>query len=285
MTAFDLYTRGKNLLFKTAWAFNNSAEAGLLKAIDLLNQAVAHDPAFSEAYVQLAWAHDLLYLFGLDHTPARLALADAAVQAALRLRPDAGEVHLVHAEHLYRGYLDYDDALAELQIAGQTLPNESRVFELKGYIKRRQGRWEESTRNLERALDLDPRDVDMLQQLALTYEHLRRNAEEKSVLDRALVIQPNNVDTKVALASVQFHWKADTRPLHQLIDSIRATGPNGLPSVANEWLSLCTGRAQCCCRKKCLDCIRRKPAFTRRGGSFQSSAGGRRYGPNDERRG
>ena len=235
MTAFDLYTRGKSLLLKTA--FNNSAGAGLLKAIDLLNQAVARDPAFCDAYVQLVGAHDLLYLFGIDHTPARLALADAAVQAAFRLRPDAGEVHLVHAEHLYRGYLDYDGALAELEIAGKTLPNEPGVFELKGYIERRQGRSEEATRNLECALDLDPRSVDLLQQIALSYERLRRYPEEKSVLDRALAIEPNNVDTKVALAAVQFHWKADAQPLHQVIDSIRATNPDGLQSVANEWLS------------------------------------------------
>jgi serine/threonine protein kinase/Tfp pilus assembly protein PilF len=261
VTAFDLYTRGKDLLFKTAWAFNNSAKAGLLKAIDLLNQAVAHDPAFYQAYVQLAWAHDLLYLFGLDHTPARLALADAAVQAAFRLRPDAGEVHLVHAEHLYRGYLDYDGALAELEIAGQTLPNEPRLFELKGYILRRQGRWEESTRNLERALDLDPRNVDLLQQIALSYEHLRRYAEEKSVLDRALAIEPNNVDTKVALASVQFHWKADTRPLHQIIDSIRATDPNGLQSVANEWLSCALAERDAVTAKDALITSGENPPF------------------------
>jgi serine/threonine protein kinase/tetratricopeptide (TPR) repeat protein len=235
MTAFDLYTRGKSLLLKTA--FNNSAGAGLLKAIDLLNQAVARDPAFCDAYVQLVGAHDLLYLFGIDHTPARLALADAAVQAAFRLRPDAGEVHLVHAEHLYRGYLDYDGALAELEIAGKTLPNEPGVFELKGYIKRRQGHSEEATRNLERALDLDPRSVDLLQQIALSYERLRRYPEEKSVLDRALAIEPNNIDTKVALAAVQFHWKADAQPLHQVIDSIRATNPDDLQSIANEWLS------------------------------------------------
>jgi len=100
ITAFDLYTRGKNLLLTTT--FSSSAGANLLKAIDLLNQAVARDPAFVEAYCQLAWTHDLLYLFGLDHTPARLALADAAVQAAFRLRPDAGEVHLAHAQNLYR---------------------------------------------------------------------------------------------------------------------------------------------------------------------------------------
>jgi TolB-like protein/Tfp pilus assembly protein PilF len=235
ITAFDLYTRGKNLLLKTA--FSSSAGASLLKAADLLNQAVARDPAFFRAYVQLAWTHDLLYLFGLDHTAARLALADAAVQAAFRLRPDAGEAHLVRAQHLYRGYLDYNGALAELEIAGQTLPNESTVFELKGYIERRQGRWEESTRNFERALDLDPRNVDLLQQIALSYEALRRYAEEKSVLDRALAIEPNNAEMRVTRAFVELHGKAETRSLHQTIDSIRATNPAAVPSIAGDWLN------------------------------------------------
>src|SRR6184192_3952675 len=195
ITAFDLYTRGKNLLLTTT--FSSSAGANLLKAADLLDQAVARDPAFVQAYCQLAWTHDLLYLFGLDHTPGRLALANAAVQAAFRLRPDAGEVHLARAQNLYRGYLDYDGALAELEIAQQTLPNDPRIFELKGYVERRQGRWEEAIRNLERAVDLDPLNVDMLQQIALSYEDLRRYAEDKLVLDRALAIEPANVDTKV----------------------------------------------------------------------------------------
>ena len=86
-------------------------------------------------------------------------LAESAVQAASRLRPNAGETHLARAQNLYRGYLDYDGALAELEVAAQSLPNDPRVFELKGYIKRRQGRWEESTQNLERAIELDPRNI------------------------------------------------------------------------------------------------------------------------------
>jgi tetratricopeptide (TPR) repeat protein len=135
------------------------------------------------------------------------------------------------------------------------------VFELKGYIKRRQGRWEEAIRDLERALDLDPRDVDLLQQIALSYEDLRRYAEEKSVLDRALAIEPNNVDTKVALASVQFHWKADTRPLHQIIDSIRATNPNGLRSVANEWLSCALAERDAVAAKNGLIASGENPPF------------------------
>src|SRR5439155_8197037 len=182
-------------------------------------------------------AHDALYFLGFDHTAARLALAEAAVQAATRLRPDAGETHLARAQNLYWGYLDYDGALAELEVARQTLPNDSRVFELKGLIQRRQGRWQESTQNLEHSIDLDPRNFYTLQQIAISYGVLRRYAEETSVLDRALTIEPNNVDTKVALASVQFHWKANTQPLRQAIDSIRATNPSALPSVADNWLS------------------------------------------------
>ncbi len=235
ITAFDLYTRGKNLLLTTT--FSSSAGANLLKAIDLLNQAVARDPAFVEAYCQLAWTHDLLYLFGLDHTPARLALADAAVQAAFRLRPDAGEVHLAHAQNLYRGYLDYNGALAELEVARHSLPNDSRIFELTGYIQRREGRWKESTRNLERAADLDPRNVDILQQIALSYADLRRYADEKLALDRALAIEPNDAEMKETRASADFDWKADTRPLHQTIDSIRATNPAAIPSIAGDWLN------------------------------------------------
>jgi TolB-like protein len=234
LTAFDLYSRAKNLLLMTS--FSGSGRANFLQAAGLLNQAVAHDPSFFQAYCQLAYAHDLLYFFGFDHTPARLALAEAAIQAAFRLRPDAGEAHLARAENLYRGYLDYDGALVELEIARQSLPNDPRVFELKGYIERRQGRQEEALRSLERAGDLDPRNLLTLQQIAISYELLRRYAEETLVLDRALAIERNDVETKVARAGVELLWKADTRPLHQLLDSIRATNPTAMQSIANIWL-------------------------------------------------
>jgi tetratricopeptide (TPR) repeat protein len=143
---------------------------------------------------------------------------------------------LARAQNLYRGYLDYDAALAELEVASQTLPNDAGVFELKGYIQRRRGKQEEAVRSLERAIALDPRNTFTLQQIALSYHHLRRFAEEKSVLDRALTIEPNDVDIKVARAFVDFHWKADTRTLHQTLDSIRATNPAATQSIADGWL-------------------------------------------------
>src|SRR5712692_2197724 len=123
IAAFDLYTRGKNLILR-AGSISAIERANTLQGIDLLNQAVARDPSFFDAYCQLAWAHDGLYMLGWDHTSARLALADAAVEAASRLRPDAGETHLARAQNLYQGYLDYGGALAELDAARQTLPND-----------------------------------------------------------------------------------------------------------------------------------------------------------------
>src|SRR5205807_5920076 len=140
ISAFDLYARAKNILLRTA----SIGKADTLQAIDLLNQAVARDPSFFDAYCQLAFAHDALYFFGLDHTSARLALAEAALQAAFRLRPDAGETHLARGQNLYWGYRDYEGALAELEVARQTLRNDARTFKLTGLIQRRQGRWEES---------------------------------------------------------------------------------------------------------------------------------------------
>ena len=234
VAAYDLYVRANNLLLTS---FSSAARAKLFQAADLLNQAIARDPMFFHAYCQLAHTHGLLYLLGVDHTPERLASMEAAVQAAVRLRPDAGEAHLARAENLYFGYLDYDGALAQLELARRTLPNNLQVFAVQGYIQRRQGRWEESTRNLERAIDLDPRNFYLLQQIALSYGLLRRYTDEISVLRRASAIEPDDVNTKVALAAVQFHWKGDTRPLHQTINSIRVTNPDALPNVANDWLS------------------------------------------------
>jgi serine/threonine protein kinase/Tfp pilus assembly protein PilF len=234
LTAFDLYTRAQNLLLVTS--FGGSARANLLEATDLLRQAVAVDPSFFQAYCQLAHAHLELYFHGHDHTPLRLALAEAAVQKAFALRPDAGEAHLARAENLYRAHLDYEGALAELELAGQTLPNDPQVFALKGYIERRRDRQEQALHNLERAVDLDPSNVFTLQQIAISYGFLRRYAEEKSVLDRVLAIEPNDVDTRVVRALVEFDWKADTRLLHDTIESIRAANPAAMPSVGDAWL-------------------------------------------------
>jgi serine/threonine protein kinase/tetratricopeptide (TPR) repeat protein len=234
LTAFEFYTRAKNLVLMTS--FTTNSKANLLQAADLLNQAVAHDSSFFQAYCLLSHTHDLLYFFGFDRTPERLALAESAIQATFRLRPDSGEAHLARAENLYRGYLDYDGALAELELARQGLPNDPMVFELKGYIERRRGKQQEALQSLERAVDLDPRNFFTLQQIAASYDLLQRYADEATMLERALAIKPDDLDTKVARALMEVDWKADTRPLHRLIDEIRAKNPADVENVADSWL-------------------------------------------------
>ena len=236
LAAFDLYSRAKSLLLTAG--FSATGEPDVRKAIELLDEAVKRDPSFFDAYCQLARAHGYLYaVTGTDHTPARLALAEAALQAATRLQPDAAETHLARAQYLYYGLRDYAGALAELEIARRALPNDPRLFELTGYILRRRGQQEEGLRNLERAVELDPRNFDILQQIALTYQQLGRYAEAIAALDRALAIVPDNAETRATRGEFYVYWRADTLPLHQTIDAILAQGPGTIASAAATWFA------------------------------------------------
>src|SRR5204862_6086825 len=177
----------------TQFSATNATDAR--KAMELLTEAVKRDPPFTDAYCQLAYAHESLYaVFGSDHTPPRLALDEAAVRAATRLRPDAGQTHLARAQYLYNGRRDYAGALAELESVRRALPNDPRLFELTGYILRRRGQQEEGLGNLERAVELDPRNFNTLQQIALSYQYLGRYGEAIAALDRALAIVPDNAE-------------------------------------------------------------------------------------------
>jgi len=222
VTAYDLYILATEAIDGAANSQNGKENC--LQGVSWLEQAIARDPAFVAAYCKLAQAHDELYLYGFDHTHARLVFAEQAINAALRLQPDAAEAHLALAHHRY-SKLDYDGAREEIGIARRTLPNDPRTFEWSGYIDRRQGRWQESTRNLERALELDPNNIFVLQQISQSYDMLREYAREAAALERVLAIRPNDLDTRVNRAQVEVFWKADTQPLHELIESFMRQNP------------------------------------------------------------
>jgi len=232
LVAFDLYSRANDILLERRGQVLDFGQG-----VDLLNRAVARDPSFLDAYCQLAFAHDQIYFDGIDRTPARLAMAKDAIDSAFRLKPDSGEAHFAQAVHLYRGYLDYDGALAELEIARHTLPNQARIFRLMGAIQRRQGHWEDSRRNSERAAELDPRDAGTLAMLSSDYARFRRHAEAKTWLTRAVAVaEPDDISMKLALPEGELEVNADPRPLHQAIDSIRATNP-AAGTIAEDWLT------------------------------------------------
>ncbi|MEP7015877.1 MAG: adenylate/guanylate cyclase domain-containing protein [Verrucomicrobiota bacterium] len=238
LPAYDLYVKAKALIFNSVY---NEPGQVLFEAVHLLDETVKRDPSFFLAYCQLVLAHDQIYLRGIDHTPARLALGDAALQSVRRLRPDSGEAHLALAGHLYWGHLDYDRARGELEAAQRLLPNDPLPFLLAAYIDRRQGRWEQSTHNMEHALELDPRNLLVLQQMSLNYESLRRYSDMTAVLDRALAVAPEQIGLRLQRATIDLDWRADSKPLHAAIDSNLAEKAGTTPYIAESllYLALC----------------------------------------------
>ena len=236
LVAYDLYLRAKELI--NAISFSTRAKEDLLQAVQLLDQAVARDPSFFDAYGQLAAAHDRMYFLGFDHTDVRLKLAETAIHSVRRLRPDSGETHLTLGQHLYWAYQNYDRAREELTVAQRTLPNESRIPLMAGYIDRRQGHWEKSLEEIKQALELDPRNFSIRQQVSLTYQGLRRYKETAATLDDVLAITPKDVTSKVQRAWVDLQWRADPKPLHMTIETVLAQDPSAVPAIVIQWLEL-----------------------------------------------
>ncbi len=236
LVAYDLYLRGKQLV--DGISFSTRAKEDLLQAVQLLEQAVARDPSFVLAYDVLAGAHDRVYFLGFDHTEARLQLADTAMQSIGRLSPESGETHLAFAQHLYWVYADYDRSREELAAAERTLPNEYRIPLMSGYIDRRQGRWEKSLEEMNKALELDPRNFSILQQISLTYQALRRYKEMAATLDSALAIAPKDIPSRVRRAWVDLASRANPKPLHTTIETILGEDPGAAPVLVKDWLDL-----------------------------------------------
>ena len=232
VTAFEEYSRAKSILVNVA--FTTTQQKQYLQAIALLKSAVARDPSFYAAYCQLAAAYDNFYALQ-DHTPERLAEAETTLKRVAELRPESAETHLARAGHSYYALRDYKAALAELDAARGALPNDARVFELTAYILRRQGQHEKALPVLERAVALDPRNQFVLTQLSISYDFLRRYAEEKEVLNRCLEIAPNDASTMCVSGQVDLWWKANPQPLHEVIARLRTDQPAAMADVADSW--------------------------------------------------
>ena len=224
--AFDLYLRAKELI-KNFHDADNWKET-LLQAVRFLDEAIARDQNFALAYCWRTIAHDNLYWNGLDRTPARLELAQASAEKALALVPDLGEAHLAQALVYYHGKRDYTRAFQELALASRTLPNSAEVSYLAGTIARRQGRWEDSVRNLEKTVELDPLNPRNINQLSVVYDLMRRYDEEAALFDRAAATNPSSRNY-AQLLHVQIELeKGDLKAARSFLNSLPADyDPNG----------------------------------------------------------
>ncbi|MGE5215196.1 MAG: hypothetical protein ACM3NN_16090, partial [Nitrospirota bacterium] len=237
LVAYDFYVRAVSMIYNAQVPFTSSGcgncpaseensswksfkDSNLPEAVELLNKAVARDPGFLLAYCQLAFAHDLM-----GNSPERLALAKSAIDSAFRLRPDSGEAHLALAWHLFWGYSDFDRARGELALAQQSLPNNPQVYELAGSMDRTQRRWPDAISNLERACELDPRNLPYLINLGSTYLWLHEYDQHTKIMDRIVALHPERRPGRIFRASIELYRRADTGPFRAAIEKILTNEP------------------------------------------------------------
>jgi TolB-like protein/Flp pilus assembly protein TadD len=168
-------------------AFEDSVK--LKQSEQLYQRAIDLDPKFALALARYSQLESWM-LRTPEATPEHREKARSLAEQALQLQPDLPEAHLALGSSYYYGDNNYDAALKEFEIAQRGLPNESEVYLAIGAIQRRQGKWAESTANLEKSGSLNPKDTWPLQNLVMNYQMLRNFDAANRTVDRALQINP-----------------------------------------------------------------------------------------------
>jgi TolB-like protein/Flp pilus assembly protein TadD/class 3 adenylate cyclase len=179
-----------------------------LKAERLFEQATKLDPNFAAAFAGLSMVESWAY-HSFDPLPSRREKARTAANEALRLQPDLPEAHLALGFSYYYGDRDYERALAEFEIAKRGLPNEAQAYMAIGAIQRRQGRWVESTANLEKAAELDPKNSSVLLNLGYSYMATRNFEAADKTFDRGIEAAPESFGSRALKSELAIRWKGD----------------------------------------------------------------------------
>src|SRR5256712_4132886 len=203
-----------------------------LKAEALFEQAIKLDPNFALAFADLSMVESWLY-HSSDPVSARREKARLNADEALRLQPDLPEGHLALGFSYYYGDRDYERALAEFEIAKRGLPNEAQAYMAIGAIQRRQGRWVESTANLEKAAELDPKNSSVLLNLGYNYMATRNFEAADKIFDRAIVAAPQSLEAAGMKAAVAIQWKGDLSVVEKQFSSVP---PEADPAGLITWI-------------------------------------------------
>ena len=200
--AYDAYLRGLAYLSRTQLTPANS-----LGAQKYLREAVRLDPKFALSWALLSYVDATGYITqSLQPTLNLREEARQAAETALTFQPNLGEAVLAKGHYHYACLKDYDTAARYFEQARQLLPNSSQIPELLAYVARRRGRWHQSESYFNEAERLDPRNVNLLTEHAISYIMLRRFPEALRKLDQVLNITPDDLDTlsqKAAIAQAQ----------------------------------------------------------------------------------
>jgi TolB-like protein len=188
MEAYDLYLQANAMLA------NPNKTNGFGRCIELYENATLLDTGFVAAHANLGTAHLHMYHMGLDRQPSRLDAAKRSIDRALALDDRSPEAHVAMAYYHYWGFLDYDRAFGQLEIAQRLRPNDEEVVTAMGYVVRRRGELERSLGYFTAAHKLNPGNAVPHDDLAVTLVCLRRHAEADQNFLRAIALQPDNLE-------------------------------------------------------------------------------------------
>ncbi len=197
--AYDAYLRGLAYTLKT----DNTA-ANALGAQKHLREAVRLDPNFALSWALLSYVDARGYL--TESLQPTLALGEEARQAAetaLTLQPNLGEALYAMGYYHYSCLKDYDTAVRYFEQARKLLPNSSQIPSALAYVARRRSQWDRSEAYFNEAERLDPRNVYLITQHAISYIALRHFPDALRKLDEVLNITPDDVDTLATKAAIK----------------------------------------------------------------------------------
>jgi len=200
-------------------------------AVDLFTNAIKLDPTFALARAHLSQVLSHIYL---DFQPTEAIASRARVEAeeSLRLQRDLGEGHWALALYFYWTQKDYENALRELEIAGQLLPNEGEIQAIVAYIRRRQGRWREALEILNQVVVRDPRNASTAHEYFRTLGFLRDWPNAIPAAERAVALAPDSPVVIVDTRYVSFWSKGDLEPLQAALAAMPPTvDPDGFVTL------------------------------------------------------
>jgi TolB-like protein/cytochrome c-type biogenesis protein CcmH/NrfG len=177
--AYDLFLRARDMRNREP---NNPIS--LRRRAELLEKAVQLDPAFAQAWGDLAATYAYAVFLDYDGRDESLAKAKAAIDRAVALSPDDPEIIGSLGTYYYYGYRDYARATELFERRARLQPNSAVVFNSLALVQRRQGRWAEALANFRRASELDPASTSYLRNLVSTLSAGRRYREASEVQQR-----------------------------------------------------------------------------------------------------
>jgi tetratricopeptide (TPR) repeat protein len=225
LEAYENYLRARDLF---RWSGAGDPHENGERALRCLERATELDPNFALAYTLASRWHGELFWFGFDRSEERLRKVKETAETALRLQPELGPAHLALAYYYYLGFRDYEHAREKAEQAQRYTPNDADVYNILATMSRRQGRWNESLATFDKGLELDPRNVSLMWDLAETCVAAGRYDEAERAITQALAINPEAHLFRLLRGTIALRGRGETAPLRAALAEIpREFDPGG----------------------------------------------------------